>query len=132
MHLHINTDGACKGNPGEMGIGIVFKDDNNNILEEFSQNLGEGTNNVAELTAIKIALERAVELKANMINLFSDSEWCVKVLNGQYKAKKTHLITILDEIKTVLPSFEMVKFHWVPRLENARADALANAACGIR
>ncbi len=49
------TDGACKGNPGPGGSGAVLWLPNGERLES-SQPLGNTTNNVAELTAIGLAL----------------------------------------------------------------------------
>src|SRR5262245_42651324 len=51
----VYTDGACSGNPGPMGIGVVVLDHGNR--REVSEFLGEGTNNVAELTAVERALD---------------------------------------------------------------------------
>jgi len=80
--LTIYADGSCKGNPGIMGIGILIKS-GNEVLKEISKEIGWGTNNVAELEAIKIALEEAKLLEALEIELFSDSQWAIRVLKGE-------------------------------------------------
>ena len=54
--VEIWTDGACSGNPGPMGIGVVVIDGGQR--REKGEYLGVGTNNIAELTAI----ERGIEL----------------------------------------------------------------------
>jgi ribonuclease HI len=46
----IYADGACSGNPGPAGLGVVLQD--GGARRELSQFLGQGTNNIAELTAI--------------------------------------------------------------------------------
>src|SRR5262249_5260568 len=51
----VYTDGACSGNPGPMGIGVVILD--RGKRREIGEYLGEGTNNIAELTAIERALD---------------------------------------------------------------------------
>src|SRR5512135_1031349 len=48
--IHVWTDGACTGNPGPAGLGVVIVDGERKT--EISEYLGEGTNNIAELTAI--------------------------------------------------------------------------------
>jgi ribonuclease HI len=53
--LIVYTDGACTGNPGPAGIGIVILDGKER--REISEYLGPGTNNIAELMAIVRALE---------------------------------------------------------------------------
>ena len=47
----IHTDGACSGNPGPAGIGVFIERPDGEIIEH-SEFIGEGTNNIAELTAI--------------------------------------------------------------------------------
>ena len=51
----IYTDGACTGNPGPAGIGAVIVDGEKR--QEISEYLGQGDNNIAELTAIERALQ---------------------------------------------------------------------------
>src|SRR5262245_36743652 len=48
--IHVWTDGACTGNPGPAGLGVVIVDGDKR--EEVSEFLGDGTNNIAELMAI--------------------------------------------------------------------------------
>ena len=55
--VHVWTDGACSGNPGPMGIGIVVVAGDRR--KEHGEYLGRGTNNIAELTAIRRGLEIA-------------------------------------------------------------------------
>ena len=82
----INTDGACKGNPGPASIGAVIgiedPDGDPVPVEEISEYIGEATNNVAEYTAVIRALERAVELGARHVVLRTDSELLTKQLTA--------------------------------------------------
>ena len=50
--IRVFTDGASRGNPGLAGIGIVFCDDGNEILETHKKFLGKFTNNSAEYLAL--------------------------------------------------------------------------------
>lgn len=81
--IYIFTDGACKGNPGDMGIGIVIIPDINDSSKiiQIQKYIGKGTNNIAELTAINIALEYVINLKLERpIALMSDSQYALNVL----------------------------------------------------
>src|SRR5215831_15621668 len=49
--IHVWTDGACSGNPGQAGLGVVIVGDGPG-QRELSEYLGDATNNIAELTAI--------------------------------------------------------------------------------
>ena len=62
MKLIINTDGGARGNPGPAGIGVVIRDENQVIIGEHKQYIGEATNNVAEYKALILALEKAREI----------------------------------------------------------------------
>lgn len=78
------ADGACSGNPGPAGLGVVaLWDDERRELSEY---LGEATNNIAELTAILRALELAHEL-GRPLRLYTDSRYAMGVLTEGWKAK---------------------------------------------
>ena len=70
--ITIYTDGACSGNPGVGGWGVVIIEDNKN---EFFLNGGDmnTTNNKMELTAAIQAL-KAIE-KKSAITLITDSKY---------------------------------------------------------
>ena len=67
--VDIYTDGACSGNPGPGGWGVLIQLDNKNI--ELSGGDNETTNNRMELMAAIIALEEIN--KDYKINLYTDS-----------------------------------------------------------
>src|SRR6185369_8344180 len=52
----VYADGACSGNPGPAGLGIVMVSPEGKMLEGYEY-LGSATNNIAELTAILRAAE---------------------------------------------------------------------------
>ncbi|MBI5392610.1 ribonuclease HI family protein [Candidatus Woesearchaeota archaeon] len=125
--VYIYTDGACSGNPGPMGIGVYMRK-GKRVIEMISQYLGKGTNNTAELTAINIALEKAIFYDEKLIEIKSDSEWAIKILNHQYKCKQPHLLRILKLIREKEPYFSSLKYFWIPREENTVANELAQSS----
>ena len=128
----IHTDGACSGNPGPAGLGVhILRPDR---ITEISEYIGEATNNVAELEAIKRALEALGEdERERRIHLYTDSGWSLGVLVGGWKAKKN--VAIIDAIKAELPKFpnlELLKVRGHAGQEgNEEADALATKAVRI-
>lgn len=113
----IHTDGACSGNPGPAGIGVhILRPDR---ITEYSEFIGEGTNNVAELTAILRGLELLDPGEASCtIHLYTDSGWSLGVLVGGWKAKKN--VALIEKIKARLPEF--------PKLELLKVKGHAGAS----
>jgi ribonuclease HI len=128
--LVIHTDGACSGNPGPAGIGVFIERPDGEIIEH-SEFIGEGTNNIAELTAILRALEmlRPDEQESHVL-LYTDSGWSLGVLVGGWKAKANlELITAIKERMTTLPDVELLKVKGhAGQGGNEEADALATMA----
>ena len=76
MKYTIYTDGACSGNPGPGGWGVVILDDNKNQYN-ISGKAKDTTNNRMELTAPIMALKK-IKTKSD-VTIFTDS---VYVKNG--------------------------------------------------
>lgn len=123
----IYTDGACTGNPGPAGAGVVLIFDQHR--KEISYPLGQATNNIAELTAIKMALE-SLKVSHLPIKLHTDSQYSLGILKGGYKARKNQeLIASIKQLMAKFPHLELIKVQaHCGILENEKADQLATAA----
>jgi ribonuclease HI len=126
--LTIYTDGASRGNPGEAGAGVIIYDQQGTIVKKIKAALGTTTNNVAEYMALIIALKEAVRLKADALQLFSDSELMVRQLKGIYRVKDRKMQALAAEAKKLLSNFIRYDIVSVPRSQNSEADKLANQA----
>ena len=136
MRFNIYTDGACRGNPGPGGWGVVMRfGDNEKELWGGEHNT---TNNRMELTA---AIEGLKALKrGSLVTLTTDSQyvrngitqwitnWKIKgwrTANKQ-QVKNQDLWQQLDE----LSQYHDITWHWVKghsgHRENDLADVLAN------
>jgi ribonuclease HI/probable phosphoglycerate mutase len=124
----IYTDGAARGNPGPSAIGVIIKDETGNIIATVSRRLGATTNNQAEYRAIVAALEKALSIGARQVVLKSDSELVVKQINGLYKIKNAALRPLYQEAVRLIGSLDSFSISYIPRSQNAAADALANQA----
>ena len=119
------TDGACSRNPGPAGAGVLMRYKQHE--KRISKFLGNATNNIAELTAIKIALESVTDNSKKII-IYTDSQYSIGVLsNPTWKPKKNKELII--EIKNLLKTFRRVNFEWVKghsdHSENNIVDELA-------
>lgn len=126
--LIINTDGAARGNPGPAGIGVVIKNEKGEVVREIYEYIGETTNNQAEYRALLAAIKAAVELKAEVVGLFADSELMVSQVKGLYKVKNEGLKPLFDEARLLLRNFKVCNIEYLPREKNREADKLANKA----
>ena len=123
--MHI--DGAARGNPGPAAFAVVLARPGGPVVE-IADTIGTATNNVAEYTALVEGLELAAELGVKKLAVFSDSELLVKQMNGEYRVKNEDLLDLYREAKLLTGRFEKVTLAHVRRAQNARADALGNAA----
>lgn len=134
--VHVYTDGACTGNPGPMGIGVVILDPLSTVKtssrREISEYLGRGTNNIAELTAIERGLD-AVD-RARPVVIYSDSSYSIGVLSQGWRAKANQeLVARLRSLVQQFPSVSFVKVAGHAGIpENERCDALARVAIETR
>ena len=124
----IFTDGVSQGNPGPAAIGATIKDEQGSLITSISQGIGRATNNHAEYRAIIAALENAISLGANQVEMRSDSELVVRQINGRYRVKKASLKPLHQKVKQLQSQLEGFTITHIPRQQNTEADSLANMA----
>lgn len=125
--LEIFSDGACSGNPGPAGIGVFIRE-NDKVVLEVSESIGEATNNIAEYRALIRGLQEARSLGAEHVRLRTDSQLVYFQLKGDYKVKHANMKPLYEEALCLLKGFKKVECKVVPREENTEADRLATAA----
>jgi ribonuclease HI len=124
----VYADGACSGNPGPAGLGVVVIE--GPVRTELSEYLGHATNNVAELTAVGRSLD-LVEDPKRVIAIHTDSKYAIGVLSEGWKAKANQ--ELIAELREQLRAFrDRVQFIHVRGhagvVLNERADELARNA----
>jgi ribonuclease HI len=126
--LIVHVDGGARGNPGPAAAACVITTPQGDMLDERAQLLGATTNNVAEYRALLLGLARARELGAREVEVVGDSELIAQQVRGAYKVRKEALRELHREAMAALRGFDRWSIQTVPRAQNARADALVNAA----
>ncbi len=126
-HLVIEADGGSRGNPGPAAYGAVVIDgDTGEVLVELADYLGEQTNNVAEYEGVTAGLAACREIDPDaMVEARLDSKLVVEQLSGGWAIKNARLRQLALRAKALAPA-DQVRYTWVPRAQNKRADALAN------
>jgi ribonuclease HI len=137
-HIHIFTDGACRGNPGPGGWGAILRHQDQE--KEISGAERHTTNNRMELMA---AIEALRALKApSRVELTTDSQYVQKGIRdwihnwkkNQWRNSQKQPVKNADlwQLLDAAASIHDVTWHWVRghtgHPENERADELANQA----
>ena len=141
-NLTFYTDGACSGNPGPGGYGVVEYDiQSNRIFYIYSEYFKNVTNNQMELKAILHVIKLAAADKENSYLVYSDSAYAVNSINtwmygwarnGWVNSKKKPVenLDLIQEIYSYLEfpmeNFDLRKINGHSgHLGNELADALA-------
>ena len=128
MKLVVHVDGGARGNPGPAAAACVLSTPDGDVVGEHAELLGATTNNVAEYRALLLGLRQAREWGATDVEVVGDSELIAKQLQGLYKVRKEDLRPLHEPARALMSQFERFSIRTVPRAQNARADALVNAA----
>lgn len=124
--LEVFSDGASRGNPGEAGLGVAIVLKGGDTLGEFSQYIGEATNNEAEYLAFIMGAKKVAELAPSEVTFKLDSQLVANQLKGVYKVKTAHLQPLHQEARKWLRKLDKYSIQYIPRAQNAQADSLAN------
>lgn len=130
--VKIYTDGACSGNPGPGGIGVIlmYKD----LKKEISEGYKHTTNNQMELLAVIRGLQ-SLKHKGLNIEIYSDSKYVVDSINKGWvfnwqknnfvgRPNSKMWIILLDLYRQHNIKFNWVKGHSSNEYNN-RCDVLA-------
>jgi len=127
--LVVEADGASRGNPGAAAGGAVVLDpETGQVVAKAGVLCGHASNNVAEyrgmIEGLDIALAMAPE---GSVHVRMDSKLVVEQMSGRWKIKHPDMKDLAKAARELIGS-RSVTFEWIPREENARADAAANVA----
>lgn len=127
--ITIYTDGACQGNPGPAGAGAILIYGPH--IKKVWKGLGVSTNNIAEITAIKIALESITD-KTKKIKVITDSKYAIGQLSQGWNVNKNK--ELIYEVREIVDQFD-IEFEWVKGHNgdkwNEEADRLAVAGINL-
>lgn len=138
--VHIYTDGAAKGNPGNGGYGVVMELVGTNYKKEFYEGFRHTTNNRMELLAVIVGLEKIKNPNMKVL-VISDSKYIVDSVEKKwvfgwekkgYKDKKNPdlWIRFLKIYRKHQVDFKWIKGH-NNHPQNERCDELAVCASGL-
>lgn len=113
---------------GFSACGVLVLDEFDGVLAELSAYLGELTVPQAEYSGLIFALDKGSEYSRGEIEVWMDSEFIVRQMNGTYALRKSHIKEFYDKVKSLEPRYlGGVKYFHHPRHSPLaqRADRLA-------
>ncbi len=132
--VHIYTDGAAKGNPGNGGYGVVMEWVGKPYKKEFYEGFRRTTNNRMELLAVIVGLEKLKNPNTRVL-VVSDSKYVVDsvvkkwVLGWEKKGFVDRKNSDLWKRFLVVYRKHQVYFKWIKghnnHVQNERCDELA-------
>ena len=132
MGIIMYTDGACSGNPGPGGYGIVLI--SGKFRKELSMGFRKTTNNRMELLAVIVGLENLKKVNS-VVTIYSDSSYVVNAINKKWLftwEKNNYKKRLNPDLwRRFLEVYRKhcVTFVWVRghdgNIENERCDSLA-------
>lgn len=131
--LLVEADGGSRGNPGQAGGGaVVFDAATGELLAEVGVYVGVASNNVAEYRGMIAGVRKALAIDPDAeLTVRMDSKLVVEQMSGRWKIKHPDMAELAAAAREALTGTP-VRFEWVPRLQNSRADRLANEAMDSR
>lgn len=127
--LVVEADGASRGNPGAAAGGAVVLDpETGQVVARAGVLCGHASNNVAEYRGMIEGLDIALAMTPEgSVHVRMDSKLVVEQMSGRWKIKHPDMQDLARAARELIGS-RSVTFEWIPREENARADAAANVA----
>lgn len=127
--IKIFCDGGSRGNPGPAAAAFVVED-GGKVIAKGSKFLGVATNNVAEYSAVVLALSwlenNSVKNDQNVV-IILDSELVSKQMSGLFKIKNENLRSYFLSAKKIERKIgAKVTYETVRRTKNILADHLVN------
>lgn len=124
----VEADGGSRGNPGPAAYGAVLRDAGTGaVLATRGETIGTATNNVAEYRGLVAGLELAREHAPDAdVEVRMDSKLVVEQMAGRWKIKHDAMRSLAAEARLLADA--VTTWTWIPRADNAAADALVNEA----
>jgi ribonuclease HI len=116
---------------GALGLGIVLVSPQGMRIERSVLAKASGCSNEAELHALCLALELALEHGVRRLRVTGDSDVALRLAGGRDTVARTSLDSLAALAKAKLAGFEECELEWVPRHRNGEADRLSRQALGL-
>ena len=126
----LSVDRAANAQGSGAGLILTSPD---GIDMEYALRFGfQASNNEAKYEAVIDGLNLAHSMEVDQLEVRSDSQLVVKLIEDSYEARGEKMILYLKKVRELLKKFIRVQVKHVPRAENSQADALAKFATALQ
>lgn len=122
----LHVDGAS--NSQGSGAGLILASPEGVVTEYALHFLFPATNNQVEYEALLSGMKLARELRVKRLRAFTDSQLVSEQVSGEYEARDPILSRYLSKVQLQTLFFTHFSVSYIPRDENARADAPSRLA----
>ena len=126
--LKLYCDGGLGDKRASSGLGVVIRNEKDDVIALSKRKLPLMTNNEAEYAALILGLEAAARYRPRKLQVFMDSAVVVGQMQGRYRVHSAALKKWHAQACRLLRRFNEVEFFHIPRQANRLADALAGEA----
>lgn len=90
------------------------------------------TNNMEEYEACIFRIKSAIDLRIKIFEVYEDSTLVTSQIKGEWEIRHRMLIPYKKHVLKLIPYFDEITFHPIPRKENQLTDALATLSSMFR
>ncbi|XP_050919169.1 uncharacterized protein LOC127136679 [Lathyrus oleraceus] len=83
------------------------------------------TNNMVEYEACIFGIEATIDLRIKILEVYGDPALVISQIRGVWETRDHKLIPYREHVMKLIPYFDEITFHHIPRDENQLVDALA-------
>ncbi len=127
-YLSIYCDGATGNNKRATGLGVIIRNEQNEIIGLVKRSMSSMTSVEAEYAALVLALESTQPFKPRYLQVYMDNKTVVGQMQGRFAVNSATLKRWHTQACRLAHRYQEITYHHIPREANRLADALANEA----
>jgi ribonuclease HI len=127
-YLSIYCDGAVGEKRRATGLGVIIRDERNEIIGLVKRGMPAMSSVEAEYAALVLALEAIQPYQPRHLQIYSDNQVVIGQMQGRFAVNSPRLKRWHIQACRLAHRYQAITYHHIPRDENRLADALANEA----
>jgi ribonuclease HI len=127
-YLSIYCDGAIGEHRRATGLGVIIRNEQNEIVGLVKRSMPAMSSVQAEYAALVLALETIQPFKPRYLQVYMDCKVVVGQMQGRYAVNSPTLKRWHTQACRLAHRYQTITYHHIPREANRLADALANEA----